>query len=90
MDISQIDQPISRTDKPTSQRPLRLWPGIALVALQWLLWFVVPIFSRDTGIIAVLGGAACGLAVVVWWLFFSRAPWSEMRRPENIDAPDCS
>jgi outer membrane protein assembly factor BamB len=25
----------------------------------------------------VLGGAAAGPAIVVWWLFFSRAPWSE-------------
>ena len=23
-------------------RPLRVWPGVVLVALQWLLWFVVP------------------------------------------------
>jgi outer membrane protein assembly factor BamB len=77
MDIPQTDVPISQADKPTSRKPLRLWPGITLVVLQWLLWFGLPIFSKETGIIAVLGGFACGLAVIVWWLFFSRAPWVE-------------
>src|SRR5206468_11221197 len=49
----------------------------AAVVLQWLLWFVVPIVAPDAAMIAVLGGLACGLAVLVWWLFFSRAPWAE-------------
>jgi len=86
MDIPLTDEPMRKrtdeptlkhTDEPKLKKPLRLWPGITLVVLQWLLWFVVPIFSRETAIIAVLGGVACGLAVVVWWLFFSRAPWVE-------------
>ncbi|MGH9970518.1 MAG: PQQ-binding-like beta-propeller repeat protein [Pyrinomonadaceae bacterium] len=67
----------AQTDKPTSQKPLRLWPGVAAVVLQWLLWFVVPIVAPDAAMFAVLGGLACALAVVVWWLFFSRAPWAE-------------
>ena len=25
----------------------------------------------------MIGGIAAGLAIVVWWVFFSRAPWSE-------------
>ena len=45
--------------------------------LQWLAWFVVPIFVPEAMIYGVFGGLAGGLAVVVWWVFFSRAPWLE-------------
>jgi outer membrane protein assembly factor BamB len=79
----QIDQPIpSQRDqqtvpihRPTPRKPLRLWPGIVAVVLQWLIWFVVPLFALDGAMFAMLGGVACGLAVLVWWLFFSRARW---------------
>ncbi|HVG30598.1 MAG TPA: PQQ-binding-like beta-propeller repeat protein [Pyrinomonadaceae bacterium] len=68
---------IAQTDRPTPRKPLRLWPGVVVVVVQWVLWVAVPIFSRDTAIVAVLGAIALGLAVVVWWLFFSRALWAE-------------
>src|SRR5262249_35504837 len=63
-------------DLLTSQKPLRVWPGgVALVALC-LLW-LIPFVVRDTFAIAMMGGLVCGLVVLVWWLFFSRAPWVE-------------
>jgi outer membrane protein assembly factor BamB len=62
---------------PLKRKPLRLWPGVVAVALQWLLRFVVPMVVPEAAMIAVLGGLAGGLLVVVWWLFFSRAPWLE-------------
>jgi outer membrane protein assembly factor BamB len=56
--------------------PLRLWPGVAAVAVQVLLW-TASFFIEDGFIYAVLGGTALALVVLVWWLFFSRASWLE-------------
>jgi outer membrane protein assembly factor BamB len=58
-------------------RPLRLWPGAVAVVLQWLVWLVLPIVVPGSGGTALLVAVACGVAVLVWWLFFSRAPWAE-------------
>jgi outer membrane protein assembly factor BamB len=66
-----------QTGEPTPRKPLRLWPGVVGVALQWLLWLVVPRLAPEAEMAAMLGGAALGLVVVAWWLFFSRAPWSD-------------
>jgi outer membrane protein assembly factor BamB len=67
----------------TSRKPLRVWPGVALVILQWLLNLVpvvaphALIFEVPLAVIAVLGSALCAVGIVVWWLFFSRAVWVE-------------
>ena len=65
------------TGEPAPRKPLRLWPGVAAVVLQWLFWLVVPVVVPDANFSAVLGGLLGGLAVVVWWVLFSRAPWFE-------------
>src|SRR5215813_14024763 len=67
----------TKIDSSTSQQPLRLWPGVIAVALQWLIWFGVTAVAPDAMAGAIIGGLACTLAVLVWWLFFSRAPWAE-------------
>ncbi len=54
---------------------LRLWPGVVLVALQWLVRFAIPALWPQAGGGAIIGGVVGGLLVIVWWLFFSRAPW---------------
>ncbi len=57
-----------------SASPLRLWPGLLLVALQWILRYAVPVAFPEATLAAVLGSVACGVAVLIWWTFFSRAP----------------
>src|SRR6266498_438464 len=67
----------SPTVKPTPRKPLRLWPGVVAAVLLLLVRFVVPSVVPGTMMVGVLGGLAGALAIIVWWLFFSRAPWSE-------------
>jgi outer membrane protein assembly factor BamB len=61
---------------PVNHKSLRLWPGVVIVILQWLIRFIVPLLlSSDKALmIGVFGGILGGLAVVIWWMFFSRAP----------------
>src|SRR3990172_7151932 len=71
------DMANAQTDEPTRQKPLRLWPGVVIVVLQWLVRFGLPIVVPEALQFGVIGGLFCGLAIVVWWAFLSRAPWSE-------------
>ncbi len=75
--MGESDMAIAQTDEPTRQKPLRLWPGVVAVMLQWLARFGVPIFLPEATAFGVIGGLLGGLAVVVWWAFLSRAPRSE-------------
>ena len=65
-----------QASEPTRQE-LRLWPGVVVVVVQWLARFGVPLVVPGAVIAGVAGGLFGGLAVVVWWAFFSRAPRSE-------------
>jgi outer membrane protein assembly factor BamB len=70
---------IAQTDQPTPRKPLRLWPGVAAVALLWLARFglkaAIPGFKGFALAMQWSFGAAA--AVLLWWLFFSRARWLE-------------
>jgi hypothetical protein len=63
--------------EPPRRKPLRLWPGVVAAVLLLLVRFGLPIVLPDATIYGVLGAVVAALAIVVWWLFFSRAPWSE-------------
>lgn len=62
----------------TSSPPdLRLWPGVVLVALQWVVRFVLPAAVPSALPYGVMGGLALGPLILIWWVFFSRAPRAE-------------
>lgn len=56
---------------------MRLWPGVAIVTVQWLLRFGLPVVAPDLTMYGVIAGMAGFVAVLVWWLGFSRAPWTD-------------
>ena len=66
-----------QTGALSSRKPLRLWPGIAAAVVLLLVRLGLPLIFPDAAIFGILGAVVAGLVIVGWWLFFSRAPWSE-------------
>jgi len=74
-----------QTNKPTSRKPLRLWPGVAFAIVLVLGRYVIPlivpeeieIFGLPLGLVAIFGGMLAAVGILLWWVFFSRAAWSE-------------
>jgi hypothetical protein len=68
----------TQTPEPAKSKPLRLWPGIVIVSVQWFAFFVLPGLIPEAAMYGILGGVLGGaIATLLWWLLFSRAPWSE-------------
>src|SRR4029453_10500964 len=67
----------TQSHEPLVRKPLRLWPGVVIVILQFLARYVVPRFDPDLFVYGILGGLVGTAAIVLWWLFLSRAAWVE-------------
>lgn len=73
------NKPPAPLENASQKRPLRLWPGIIIVSLQWLFRFILPVFIASDLVLnlGVFGALLGGLFIMLWWAFFSRAPVSE-------------
>jgi len=58
-----------------TEKSIRLWPGVVLVVVQWVARFAVPAIAPDAMAYGLIGSLVCGIGVVIWWAFFSRAAW---------------
>jgi len=67
----------TQEDAKNTKRQLRLWPGVVIVVAQSLLWFVLPVVMPEQDLISLFWPLICTLAIVLWWLFLSRAAWVE-------------
>jgi hypothetical protein len=61
------------------RKPLRVWPGIVLVVLQWIARFgVKAVIPGIEGFgLSVMSSLVITLLLIIWWAFFSRAKWLE-------------
>ena len=64
---------VNATADAVANRPLRLWPGVLLAALLIAVKTIVPAVVPEATPFSVIGGAMLGLAIGIWWMFFSRA-----------------
>ncbi len=68
---------IEQSSEPAPQKRLRLWPGVAAAVLLLLIRLVIPIVIPEAILVGMIGAMICALAIIVWWVFFSRAPRSD-------------
>lgn len=66
-----------RTHEEAPRKPIRFWPGAAAGVLTALAWLGLPLAAPSQSGTAVLAGAVGALAILLWWLLFSRARWRE-------------
>ena len=64
------------SENSTPRKPLRLWPGV-VAAVLLVVVRLMPIVVPEAIAVAMIGAVVGALAILLWWLFFSRAPWSE-------------
>ena len=76
---SQVLPAPDRSPPLALTRP-RLWPGVVIIVLQWLLILVPGWVAPGTRIqfMAMFWGPVAGAAgLALWWLFASRLRWAD-------------
>ncbi|MCG8459649.1 MAG: PQQ-like beta-propeller repeat protein [Holophagales bacterium] len=66
-------------DQPKERKPLRLWPGVVAVVILFAARFglkaAIPGFDGFSK--GMMGSFYAAAAILLWWLFASRAAWVE-------------
>src|SRR5215472_1666665 len=79
---SPSSAPLSSPGSADVSRPrrMRLWPGVLIIVLEWLLitvpGLVVP--ATMTHFMSIFWGPVLAMvALTAWWFFASRLPWTD-------------
>ena len=69
---------VAQPGVPTLRKPLRVWPGVVLIVLLLIARFGVKALVPGIGAFGrgMMWAFGVMVAILLWWLFFSRAPWS--------------
>ncbi|MEI7903882.1 MAG: PQQ-binding-like beta-propeller repeat protein [Candidatus Firestonebacteria bacterium] len=61
--------------KAVEKKTLRILPGVVIVVIQWFMWLILPLIAPvdEVTMASVAGGVLGGIAVALWWLFWSKA-----------------
>ena len=81
---------IAETVAPTQEKPLRLWPGVVAAVLTCVVRFGIPMVEPEAVGVGMIGSVIGAAVILVWWVFFSRAPWSERLGAVVLMASGCS
>ncbi|MSU49703.1 MAG: hypothetical protein EXS37_11565 [Opitutus sp.] len=84
--MALINREPQETTSPNQPHSLRLWPGVLIVTIQWISRFVVPLIVPEAMPFGVLAGLLGGVAVIGWWVGFSRARWSDRLGAVSVTA----
>jgi hypothetical protein len=59
----------------TQKKRIPLWPTVVIVLL--VVSYGIPMLVPEAFLFGMIGGLVGSLAILVWWVFFSRTPWFE-------------
>lgn len=77
--LSQTAKAAGSTASSTETR-LRLWPGVAMLAIQWLVLLGTELFMPVGFVkfmVTFIAPMAATVLVIGWWLFASRLSWKD-------------
>jgi outer membrane protein assembly factor BamB len=75
--------PVAEVPQPARPKKLRLWPAIPFLVLMLAAKLAQPLFLQQAApnvaifMTIVFGSVICCGALALWWVFFTRAPWSD-------------